>query len=628
MTDGGSAGDAHRTDATASDAASVFSALVVSPATATIIVVNGVATPATATFTAQVMQSNGTTEPATGLVWGLASPDYGSIDAMSGVFTPSLTLGGTVDVLVHTTGTPQLEARATISITLNQTVLGAGVSASDQNRVDNGTPASSSTAQSPQINYPLANAVMPRNVHAPDFMWTPQQTPTSSDIYRVTLTREHAVLAAYLLNAAGFTNDWRPPADAWNAFAATDVGTPITLQVDVASNGMLLGSTPLQFTTVDAVIAGKVYYWSPTVNHVLRVDVVSGQSEDFMPNPSSCFGCHAITRDGRRMAGELAPDGNPDSATAVTVDLTANLTANPAPPLTSRFYGYNVCSSYNADGTRLLLGDCGRDDSGEPMSLLDTSTGQVVTPAVGTPGDGFDPEWSPDGQWIAYSDRSDNIALTAAMAGDQFGAPMVSQSASGAIDWHPTWSPDSHWLVFQHGDQRTSNGSGSLWIGAPMSGTAIPLNALNGGASENDTYRPVFSPYDSGGYFWVLFTTTRNYGNALAGLQATKQVWVAAIHDRPDGTTDPSAVGYYLDGQETVTNLSPNWAAPPCVPMSGPCAAGADCCSNNCVMDPDTQMQSCQPPVTCHARGGMCSVDSDCCNGLACAGNICDMPPG
>jgi dipeptidyl aminopeptidase/acylaminoacyl peptidase len=298
------------------------------------------------------------------------------------------------------------------------------------------------------------------------------------------------------------------------------------------------------------------------------------------------------------------------------------------------------CTSFNADGTRLVSGDCGANPTTDPFSLIDTTTGREVT-AVGQAGDGFDPEWSPDGTAIAFTNRMNHLAVTVAMGADRFGPTRVIHQATstpdGVVDWHPTWTPDSRWIAFQHGDSRRSGvamtGSGvrgNLWMVPRDGGRAVALLRAGAGGNGSDTWRPIFSPFDSGGYFWLLFTTQRPYGNTLAGTRGLKQIWVAAINRRPDGTTDPSQVGFYLSGQERVNSLSPYWTPAPCRPTGRGCQTGADCCTGACEPD-STGARVCSPPMAaCRPRGQMCERDSDCCMGLACnAARICDLPsPG
>jgi len=158
-------------------------------------------------------------------------------------------------------------------------------------------------------------------------------------------------------------------------------------------------------------------------------------------------------------------------------------------------------------------------------------------------------------------------------APDTFAAPSIIRVADGLANAWPSWSPDSKWIAFGRGtNSRGRNDSmslvfpGSLQIIPRAGGTAVRLDKANGGVTE-DSYLPNFSPFDEGGYYWLAFYTTRDYGNVQAGTKGTgrRQIWVTAVSNSFDGTTDPSNVAYWLPDQDNQTdNMSGYWApAPP-----------------------------------------------------------------
>lgn len=593
----------------------------------------------TVTFRVRGTQRDGLTRALTiGVRFTLDDATLGSLDASSGVFTPS-GVGGVGRVRVATVDGSALTAETTVTVTSRRVFRGPGVTDAMVASLDGAALAGDGTAQSPRIDDPLQGAVMPRNVYPPDVQWTPRHpTPGATDLYRVRLERPHATVEAYLLASAGFRHDWVPAAALWSDFAQSDVGSPIRLTVRVLARAMAWQSAVREFRTVDAFIAGSVYSWSPSRRALTRLDVETARVTNFLPHPGdTCIGCHSVSRDGQRLAGFLEGTGE----NLALYDLSRDLTPNPAPTIARLRYTVRRCTSFNADGTRLVSGDCGANPTTSRFSLIDSATGREVPAAAGSPGDGFDPEWSPDGSAIAFTNRMHHLSVTASMGGDRFGATRVLHQATstpdGVVDWHPTWTPDSRWIVFQHGDAPRSGVSmmgsgvrGNLWMIHRDGGAPVALRRASSGGNGFDTWRPIFSPFDSGGYFWVLFTTQRPYGNALAGTRDLKQIWVAAINRRPDGTTDPSQVGFYLSGQERVNSLSPYWTPAPCRPTGRGCQSGADCCTGACEPDSSGSRVCVPPTAACRPRGQMCERDSDCCMGLACnAARLCDLPsPG
>ncbi len=596
------------------------------PANPTLDVTPG--TPATLTFQVVGRQRDGRTRDVTQYRrFTLDNAALGALNPDTGAFTAA-GIGGVARVRVALVDGSTRTAETGLTLRVRSTTL-TGVSDDARAAFDALRPSGSLT-EVPAIDYPLSRAVLPQNVYPPLFQWTPHHTARADDVYRVRLTRPHATIEAYVrANTPGFNHSWRPTADAWRSIAQSDLTAPITLTVAVMSAGAQRESEARVFSTVDAVIAGSVYYWSPSASRLRRIDVGEARRVDFLPNPGdSCIGCHSVSRDGRHLAGFLEGSGE----ALALYDLTRDLTASPAPVDARLPAPVRRCTSYNADGTRLVSGDCGANPSSMPFTLLNGRTGAAVT-ATGSPGNGFDPEWSPDGQLIAFTNRSDALAVTAALGSDRFGATTVLHTplmadATMRVDWHPTWTPDSRWIAFQRGvNRRTAMGRGSLWLVARDGGAPLRLNNANNGAAGEDSFRPQFSPFNSGGYFWLLFTTSRPYGNMPAGVRGQKQIWVTAIRNRPAAGSDPSEVPYYLDGQEPATGLSPYWTPAPCRPNGNACATGGDCCSGACEPDSAGANTCVTPRSMCTSRGGRCGGDSDCCMGLVCTSALCDLPP-
>jgi hypothetical protein len=177
-----------------------------------------------------------------------------------------------------------------------------------------------------------------------------------------------------------------------------------------------------------------------------------------------------------------------------------------------------------------------------------------------------------------------------------------------------------------------------------------PLNAANGRDATwklylpygetvegRMNYEPSVLPVPVGGYYWVLFTSRRAYGNTISptsnnppgndpfGTEANpsprKKIWIAAIDIDHASKADPSHPAFFLPGQEINTaNMRAFSALAPCKPMNDTCETGADCCGGFCreisrAAD-GTPMLACVPPPmnTCSNTQEPCTVATDCCN--------------
>ena len=167
---------------------------------------------------------------------------------------------------------------------------------------------------------------------------------------------------------------------------------------------------------------------------------------------------------------------------------------------------------------------------------------------------------------------------------------MASDPAGGAADCFPSWTPDSKFLMFAHTSNTRGTGEtrldGSLYIIPPMAaGTPVRLARASDSAGHPQSHSPTTSPFTSGGNYWIVFYSTRDYGNAQAGTKGTgrPQLWVSAISTGFDGMTDPSAVPYWRPGQSTQhENADAVWAASACKATGGSCMTSSDCCSGSC----------------------------------------------
>ena len=266
------------------------------------------------------------------------------------------------------------------------------------------------------------------------------------------------------------------------------------------------------------------------------------------------------------------------------------------------------------------------------------------------------------------------------------------------LKW-PTFESDSRSVIFQStvpGDYCCRNvwrkygymgptnyyeDPGRLWSVDTQAATPKPveLAKLNGGEQAKDankSYQPTMLPIAAGGYRWVVFTSTRPYGNTVnvpsvqqdfsntasyptssylpmkntADIQS--QLWVAAIDDATSKDVDRSHPAFWLPSQNYSASSAANgytnergfWALDACHPTgidrSASCEVDEDCCGGTgatktaaCRIDTpirSTVTRHCQalpPGGACAGAATSCGATSDCCAGLVCVGAVCSAPP-
>jgi hypothetical protein len=260
--------------------------------------------------------------------------------------------------------------------------------------------------------------------------------------------------------------------------------------------------------------------------------------------------------------------------------------------------------------------------------------------------------------------------------------PPPGQARPKTIAW-PSFTPDSNAVIYHLGDSFDSAGfnlSGGDEEAPPQyaelrlietDGTVKTLNALNGrdanglsvlpygeAVDNNMNYEPNVMPLPVGGYFWVVFTSRRTYGNTVApGRAATtqpgdvpaqdpwgsetapsprKKLWIAAVDinhaDAMD--TDPSYPAFYLSGQEPESaNMRAFAALAPCLPNGSTCQTGSDCCNGYCRQNGNDEggaplLQCVAPPMnTCSNVDEPCMTAANCCDTTnLCIGGRCAVP--
>ena len=214
----------------------------------------------------------------------------------------------------------------------------------------------------------------------------------------------------------------------------------------------------------------------------------------------------------------------------------------------------------------------------------------------------------------------------------------------------PTFLPDSQSIVFeetrmgqypQYNYMLPDDGNvdGELAM-LQKTGTGgyvrVALDHANAGydpRAATVNYEPKPLPVSVGGYYWVVFASTR--ADAYPSVGSPKKLWVTAISPGTSPGTDASHPAFTLVNQAIVSAQQSQrayWALAPCQGIGASCQAGTDCCNGSCIpkssTDPSSPLECLTPTgSTCATIGGRCTAgqNQDCCNasqGVTCAGTL------
>lgn len=588
---------------------------------------------------------NGSQQTAT---WSLDNVALGKIDA-TGLFTGSGTVGGVAQV------TAQVGASVgstTVTVNLAFTENPGNVSAGDQTKLKAGGAADGAF----KWLYPYDKTVFPRGLTGPTLQFA-GAPPQSTYVH---------VKSKYL-TYDGFFGGSNPgrldlPAATWTAITQSAAASdPVQISVTKLSGGQVTGPITETWNIAQGSLKGTVYYnsySSPLAgNNGATLKIKVGQQAAVLIG--GCNVCHSVSANGNVLAASYGHQ----------YDATYDLKNNAVKINQVTDYRWSFPALY-PDGSILM--SCGTLPGGYPPNipgmggdydsqLYDTKTAKTIAAP------GFDgvvrkalmPAFSADGSKLVFNHYETGGGHSLAVMDFDVKTKKFSNLVDIAKDsnhylgW-PAFLPDSSAVVY-HTDDKSDY---ATWSGAKAdlvltdvkTKTATPLAALNGmkgnatylpyGTSETLlNYEPTVLPVAVGGYYWVLFTSRRYYGNVITSpsqdSQDRKKLWVAAIDINAKPGTDPSHPAFYLPGQELAAgNMRGFWALDPCKGDGLNCESADECCGGFCrqvnLSDGAIGKQCVPPQSGCAQEFEKCTTAADCCGagqGYLCVNGRCAIPP-
>ncbi|HEY8087710.1 MAG TPA: hypothetical protein VIF09_07695, partial [Polyangiaceae bacterium] len=529
--------------------------------------------------------------------WTADVASIGTIDG-TGLFSATGLVGGevTIEALAGT-----LHGQTSLKVVLQLTDNQGNVPPGTQGQLQGGGTADPGFAWL----YPYDGTVFPRGLLSP----TLQFGGTPPDAVYV-----HVSFAS--LDYKGFYGPSNPgqiplSQQLWTTITQSASGTDdVKIEVTKISAGQVTGPITETWRIAQGTLKGSLYYESryssPNDNGAtMRIKPGASKPDVLLGN---CNVCHYVSADGSTIVATL------DTTTPITsgsYDLKNSAASLSQKPDETYTFG-----ALYKDGSFLM--SCGSasipgigNDGAVVSHLYDTKSGAQI-PAPGWDGvitNGAMPTFSPDGKQIVFNhfDKDQGHTL-AAMTFD-----VTTHTFSNLVDFvtdpnnflgWPAFTPDGEWVVFD-ADSRSDfatwsaaashtgvDAKSDLHVAHLPSKTTASLDRLNGllngkyylpfgeQAEGHMNYDATVLPVAAGGYYWVVFTSRREYGNTIntpdpyynqdnrtpGTLPWRKKLWVAAIDiDSPEHPSasahDISHPAFYLPGQDLQTgNYRGFWA--------------------------------------------------------------------
>jgi len=508
-------------------------------------------------FTVKATYQDGSIADVTGLVAWNVDSQFGRFEGPRFLTTGQVGGVATVTALLDPAqGTAQVE------INIRTTVVDPSAPPNAPDLFGNGTV---DPSRAPAIVYPPDQVVVPSNLGAFDVHWS---DASNNDVWEISLKSAHSDVRVYV--GATFARWLQFSPLQWQLASANEDAVVAHVRgVSTAVPGQIGEAAPRTAIPADTPISGGLYYWTTGMGGscagvcgIYRHDLSqpSAPAEPFYTQNDAgrCVACHALSRDGTKMAVTFVTGDGPGSM----VDVATRTPLTPDP-------GQWNFATYTPSADRLITAFNGYLDIRDGSS--GAALGQIATGQFAT-----QPDFSPTGTFIAYAGTTGitpphyNVSFTSANIvvqsydGTNYGAPQTIVTSVGENNYYPSVSPDGAWVAFNRSTGDSYNDpDAEVWVVPATGGTPIRLDTANiqsGLTNSWVRWAPFEQTVNGERMFWLTFSSFREFGVRLA--QGTRpQIWMAAFFpDRATAGTDPTAPAFWLPFQDITTNNHiPQW---------------------------------------------------------------------
>lgn len=531
----------------------------IEPADASFTITNDVAVKQN--YTVTVTYSDGKKVDATQYaILKLADPQFGDFDRaelnVTGGGAGVTRISAQVDTITGDTGLTVYVKKSILDPGLPDTLPGQFESATED------------ASLAPAIKYPADQVLISPNVGSFDVHWTTANT----NVFQLRMRNEFVDVIRYTTGLTPPTNErfWTAlTPNEWYPLASTKARLKLEVAAMNTNDPTKKGTSPAQVVDVtNENTRGGIYYWTTTTPaSILRYDAEKPndppsklfQAGQEPGGAGTCHGCHALSKDGSKLAMTL--DGG--NGRGVSVDVaTRGLDVAVADSMRWNF------ATFTPDAKKLLTVFDGN------LTLRDTNGGAPLgdIPNSADNKKATHPDLSPDGTQLVNAECGvgDNDAFRVNcglvirpfdVAGNTAGAikPLVAAGEGGMNSYYPSFSPDGKWVAFSRsaaGVSAYNAASAETWIiKADGSAPPIKLTAADKDQAGRTNSWPRWVPFaQSFGptnepLFYLTFSTMRPYGVRLP-TGGRPQIWMTPFFPaRAEAGQDPSGPSFHLPFQ-------------------------------------------------------------------------------